>query len=86
MAERTVNKKTKIGVVISDKMDKTRVIAVNRYLRHPLYNKFVKKTSKFMVHDERNDSHVGDTIKIIETRPLSRRKRWRLVEIVERAK
>ncbi|MBN2009128.1 30S ribosomal protein S17 [candidate division KSB1 bacterium] len=86
MAEQTANKKTKIGVVVSEKMNKTRVIAVNRYLKHPLYNKFVKKTSKFMIHDEKNDSHEGDTIKVVETRPLSKNKRWRLIEIVERAK
>jgi small subunit ribosomal protein S17 len=79
-------RKTKIGIVISDKMEKSRVIAVERYLRHPLYNKFVRKTSKFMVHDEKNESHIGDTIRIMETRPLSKRKRWRLVEIVEKAK
>jgi small subunit ribosomal protein S17 len=86
MAEREVQKKTKIGIVVSDKMDKTRVIVVNRYLKHPLYSKFVKKTSRFMIHDEKNDSHEGDTIKVIETRPLSKQKRWRLIEIVERAK
>jgi small subunit ribosomal protein S17 len=79
-------RKTKIGIVISDKMEKSRVIAVERFLRHPLYNKFVRKTSKFMVHDEKNESHIGDTIRIMETRPLSKRKRWRLVEIVEKAK
>jgi len=80
------NRKTKIGMVISDKMDKSRVIAVKRLVRHPLYNKMVRKTSKFMVHDEQNESHEGDMIKVMETRPLSKRKRWRLVEIVEKAK
>jgi len=80
------NRKTKIGIVISDKMDKSRVIAVRRLVRHPLYNKIVRKTSKFMVHDEQNESHVGDTIRVMETRPLSKRKRWRLIEIVEKAK
>ena len=79
-------KKTKIGIVVSDKMDKSRVIAVKRQIQHSLYKKFIRKTSKFMVHDEKNESHVGDTIKIIETRPLSRRKRWRLLEIIEKAK
>lgn len=74
------------GVVSSDKMDKSRVIIVERRIMHPLYKKYVKKTSKFMVHDENNDSHIGDTVKIMETRPLSRSKRWRLVEIIERAK
>ena len=80
------HRKTKIGVVVSDKMDKSRVIAVKRFLKHPFYGKFVRKTSKFMVHDENNESHVGDVIKIMETRPLSKRKRWRLVEIMEKAK
>lgn len=80
------NRKVKVGQVLSDKMDKSRVVIVERYVRHPLYGKFIKKTSKFMAHDEMNDSHVGDTVMIMETRPLSRRKRWRLVEVVERAK
>ncbi len=80
------NRKTKIGVVSSDKMDKSRVILIERYVKHPLYKKYVKKTSKFMAHDEANDSHEGDTVRIMETRPLSARKRWRIVEILERAK
>ncbi|MEE4310950.1 MAG: 30S ribosomal protein S17 [candidate division KSB1 bacterium] len=80
------NRKTKIGVVVSDRMDKSRVIAVKRFIKHPLYGKFVRKTSNFMIHDEQNDSHVGDLVRIMETRPLSRRKRWRLVEILEKAK
>ncbi|MBN1464361.1 30S ribosomal protein S17 [candidate division KSB1 bacterium] len=74
------------GVVSSDKMDKSRVIVVERRVKHPLYKKFVKKTAKFMVHDEQNESHIGDTVRIMETRPLSKNKCWRLVEIVERAK
>lgn len=74
------------GVVSSDKMEKSRIVVVERRVKHPLYKKYVKKTSKFMVHDEKNDSHIGDTVRIMETRPLSKRKRWRLVEIVERAK
>lgn len=74
------------GIVSSDKMDKSRVIIVERRIKHPLYKKYVKRTSKFMVHDEKNESHIGDTVRIMETRPLSRRKRWRLVEIIERAK
>lgn len=74
------------GVVASDKMDKSRVVVVERRVKHPLYKKYVKKTSKFMAHDEQNDSHIGDTVVIMETRPLSKNKRWRLVEIVERAK
>jgi small subunit ribosomal protein S17 len=80
------NRKTKIGVVSSDKMEKSRVILIERYVKHPLYKKYVKKTSKFMAHDEANDSHEGDTVRIMETRPLSARKRWRIVEILERAK
>lgn len=80
------HRKVKIGVVSSDKMDKSRVIHVQRNIKHPLYKKYVRKTSKFMVHDENNDSHEGDVVKIMETRPLSKRKRWRLVEVLERAK
>lgn len=80
------HRKVKIGVVSSDKMDKSRVIHVQRNIKHPLYKKYVRKTSKFMVHDENNDSHVGDVVKIMETRPLSKSKRWRLVEVLERAK
>ncbi len=75
-----------IGVVVSDKMDKSIVIAVKRKEKHPIYGKFVNKTSKFMAHDEKNDGHIGDTVRIMETRPLSKNKRWRLVEIIERAK
>ena len=74
------------GVVTSDKMDKSRSVQVVRRVRHPLYKKFVKHTKKYLVHDETNDSHVGDTVLLMETRPLSRKKRWRLVEILERAK
>jgi len=80
------NRKVKIGRVLSDKMNKSRVIVCERFVRHPLYGKFIKKTSKFMVHDENNESRVGDVVKIMETRPLSRNKRWRLVEIVDKAK
>ena len=80
------NRKSITGIVSSDKMDKSRVIVVERRVKHPLYKKYVKKTSKFMAHDEKNESHIGDTVIIMETRPLSRRKRWRLVEIVEKAK
>lgn len=85
MAERGI-RKTIVGQVVSDKMDKTRVIKVEQYVLHPLYKKFVKKSSKFMAHDEKNESRVGDIVSIMETRPLSRRKRWRLVKIVEKAK
>lgn len=77
------NRKTKVGIVISDKMNKSRVIRVERVLKHPLYQKFIKKTSSFLVHDEGNESHTGDRVLIMETRPLSRRKRWRLVKIIE---
>ncbi len=79
-------RKIKTGKVVSDKMDKSRVILVENYIRHKLYGKFVRKSNKFMVHDEANESHIGDIITIMETRPLSRKKRWRLVEIVEKAK
>lgn len=80
------NRKQRIGVVVSNKMDKTITVAVERRLRHPIYGKFVKKTKKFTAHDENNECNEGDTVRITESRPLSRKKRWRLVEIVERAK
>jgi small subunit ribosomal protein S17 len=80
------HRKTKVATVVSDKMDKSRVVAVKRYVAHPLYQKFVRKTSKFMTHDEKNESHEGDVVRIMETRPLSKRKRWRITEIIERAK
>jgi small subunit ribosomal protein S17 len=79
-------RKERIGVVTSDKMDKSIVISVMRKEMHPLYGKFVKKTSKFTAHDEKNECNTGDTVKIMETRPLSKNKCWRLVEILERAK
>ena len=79
-------RKERIGVVVSDKMQKTITVAVKRKEKHPIYGKFVQKTSKFTAHDENNDSNIGDTVKIMETRPLSKNKRWRLVEILERAK
>ena len=79
-------RKTRVGVVVSDKMDKTIVVAVRDNVRHPLYNKIVKKTYKLKAHDELNDAHIGDTVRVMETRPLSKDKRWRLVEIIERAK
>lgn len=80
------NKKQRIGLVTSSKMDKTITVSVVRRLRHPIYGKFVKKTKKFTAHDEKNECNEGDTVKIIESRPLSAKKRWRLVEILERAK
>ena len=79
-------RKTRVGKVVSDKMDKTIVVAVETFVRHPLYNKRVKKTTKFKAHDEANQCNIGDVVKIMETRPLSKDKRWRLVEIMERAK
>ena len=85
MEERNLRKQ-RIGLVTSVKMDKTITVSTERRLRHPIYGKFVKKTKKFMAHDENNDCKVGDTVRIMETRPLSKLKRWRLVEIVERAK
>jgi len=87
MSEEVRNlRKTRIGVVSSNKMDKTITVSVERRLRHPIYGKFVKKTNKFVAHDEANDCNIGDTVRIMETRPLSKRKRWRLVEVLERAK
>lgn len=79
-------RKERIGIVTSDKMDKSIVVAVERKVKHPKYGKFVKKTTRFVAHDEKNDCNIGDTVKIMETRPLSKTKNWRLVEIVERAK
>lgn len=79
-------RKTRIGTVVSDKMDKTAVVAIKTKVRHPLYGKMVNRTRKFKVHDEKNECGVGDTVKIMETRPISKDKRWRLVEIVEKAK
>jgi small subunit ribosomal protein S17 len=79
-------RKTRIGVVVSNKMDKTVSVAIERKVPHPIYKKYYKKTTKLMAHDEKNDCQVGDKVKIMETRPLSLRKRWRLVEIVEKAK
>ncbi|HOL16809.1 MAG TPA: 30S ribosomal protein S17 [Bacillota bacterium] len=80
-----VNRKVRTGRVISDKMDKTRVIAVQRIARHPLYGKTIRRTKKYKFHDENNETRVGDLVKIIETRPLSKDKRWRLKEILERS-
>ena len=85
MEERNL-RKTRTGVVSSSKMDKTITVAVERKVKHPIYGKFVKKTTKFHAHDEKNECAVGDIVKIMESRPLSKTKRWRLVEIVEKAK
>ncbi|MDD6212683.1 MAG: 30S ribosomal protein S17 [Clostridiales bacterium] len=79
-------RKTRTGKVVSDKMDKTIVVAIEDHVRHPLYGKIVKRTYKLKAHDEKNECAIGDTVKVMETRPLSKDKRWRLVEIVERAK
>ncbi len=79
-------RKERIGVVVSNKMEKSIVVLVERKVKHPLYGKFVKKSTKFMAHDEKNEAGIGDTVRIMETRPLSKNKCWRLVEIVEKAK
>ena len=79
-------RKVRIGKVVSDKMDKTIVVAVVDNVKHPLYNKIVKRTYKLKAHDENNECNIGDTVKVMETRPLSKDKRWRLVEIVEKVK
>ena len=79
-------RKERIGVVVSNKMDKSIVVEIERKVKHPIYGKFVKKTSRFHAHDEANDCNIGDSVKIMETRPLSKTKCWRLVEILERAK
>jgi small subunit ribosomal protein S17 len=80
------SKKTRIGVVSSNKMEKSITVLVERRLRHPIYGKYVKKSKKFMAHDEKNDCNIGDTVKIMESRPLSAKKRWRLVEVIQKAK
>ena len=85
MVERNL-RKTKLGVVSSNKMDKTIVVNVERKVKHPLYGKFLKKTTKFHAHDEKNECSIGDTVKIMESRPLSKTKRWRLVEVIEKVK
>ncbi len=79
-------RKTRVGIVVSDKMDKTITIAIERKVPHPIYRKYFKKTTKLMAHDEKSECRVGDKVKVMETRPLSKSKRWRLVEIVEKAK
>lgn len=79
-------RKTKMGLVLSDKMDKSIIVSVERLEKHHLYGKFFKKTSKFVAHDEKNECHIGDKVKIMETRPLSKSKRWRMVEILEKSK
>ncbi|MGI6563137.1 MAG: 30S ribosomal protein S17 [Clostridia bacterium] len=85
MSERNL-RKTRVGRVVSDKMDKTIVVSVEDIVRHPLYNKTIKRTSKIKAHDEHNECRIGDKVLVMETRPLSRQKRWRLVEILEKAR
>ena len=79
-------RKERIGVVASNKMDKTIVVVIERRTKHPIYGKFVKKSTRFFAHDEKNECNIGDTVRIMETRPLRKNKHWRLVEIIERAK
>ena len=79
-------RKERIGIVVSNKMDKTIVVAEKRKVKHPIYGKFINRTTKFMAHDETNNCNIGDIVKIMETRPLSKNKTWRVVEIIERAK
>ena len=86
MADERNRRKVKVGIVVSDKMDKTVVVAIEDFVRHPLYGKAVKRTKKVKAHDEMNECRIGDRIRIMETRPISKQKRWRLVEIVEKAK
>ena len=85
MAERSL-RKTRIGVVVNNKMDKTITVAIERRVPHPIYKKYFKKTTKLMAHDEKKECSIGDKVRIMETRPLSKNKRWRLVQIVEKAK
>ncbi len=79
-------RKERIGIVVSNKMDKTIVVAEKRKVKHPIYGKFINRTSKFMAHDDANNCNIGDIVKIMETRPMSKNKTWRVVEIIERAK
>jgi small subunit ribosomal protein S17 len=85
-AEDRGRRKVRTGVVVSDKMDKTVLVRIDRQVRHALYRKTVRRSSKLAAHDETNDAHVGDTVRVMETRPVSKSKRWRVIEIVERAK
>ncbi len=79
-------RKTRVGKVVSDRMDKTIVVSIERLVKHPQYGRYVRRRSKFKVHDEKNECRIGDTVRFMETRPISKDKRWRFVEIVERAK
>jgi small subunit ribosomal protein S17 len=84
--KRQAKRKTRVGVVTSNKMDKSITVAIEKRVKHPIYKKYFKKTTKFMAHDEKNECTEGDMVKIMETKPLSKKKRWRLVEVVEKAK
>jgi len=86
MEETRNERKERTGEVVSDKMDKTRIVVIERTFSHPLYGKTVRRSSRIKVHDEKNESHVGDKVRVMETRPMSKEKRWRLVDIIERAK
>lgn len=86
MSEQRRQRKLRVGQVVSDKMQKSIVVAIERRVSHPLYKKYITRTTKLVAHDEKNEAKVGDVVKIMETRPLSARKRWRLVEIIEKAK
>ena len=85
-AEQRSRRKVRTGVVVSDAMDKTVVVRISSQVRHPLYGKIVRRSTKLQAHDEANDAHVGDTVRLMETRPLSKTKRWRVIQVVERAK
>ncbi|HHX19960.1 MAG TPA: 30S ribosomal protein S17 [Clostridiaceae bacterium] len=85
MSERN-NRKQRVGIVVSDKMDKTIVVAVTEHIRHPLYKKYIRRTVKMKAHDENNECGIGDRVRLMETRPLSRHKHWRLVEVIEKAR
>lgn len=86
MSEQRGNRKTRVGVVVSDKMDKTIVVAIRERVKHELYGKIMNRTVKFKVHDENNECGIGDKVRVMETRPLSKEKHWRMVEIIEKAK
>lgn len=85
-AEERGRRKVRTGVVVSDQMDKTVMVRIDRQVRHPQYGKTVRRSAKLVAHDDQNDAHTGDTVRVVETRPLSKTKRWRVLEIVERAK
>ncbi len=85
-AQRVTTRKERVGIVVSSKMEKSILVAVQRQIQHPIYGKFIKRTTKLMAHDEADEANEGDTVRIMETRPISKNKRWRLTEIVERAK